>query len=572
MKNGTKRLIALAGCVCFFLISHPVHAGRYGYGGGGMGPGGGGGGMGPGPGGGGGSTTTYDNTFTSLHFSGSGNCAMCHNNIYDENGTDVSLETSWSSTVMAHASRDPFWLAKVSSEIARAPHLADVINDKCSRCHAPMANTEAAYQGDAPAILTDLQNPANIYYDAATDSVSCTLCHQITDSADLGTNAGFSGHYVIDTFANSVDRLIYGPYSDVFINPMRNMVSYTITYSPHIKESEICATCHNLRTPYVDAGGEIVSTPETEFPEQMPYSEWLASDYVDGQSCQDCHMTRTDGVIMSNRPMWLNTRRNDFATHGFVGANLLLLDILQNNQAELGSTVDNISQTIQKTEEMLQSAAAINLVDSSLASGILDFGLEVESFTGHKLPSGIPLRRLILHVTVTDARGRTVFESGRVNGDGSVTGVDSDLNQATFEPHHELITSEDQVQVYEAVMQNYEGGVTYTLLRAAEMLKDNRLLPAGFDKQTVPAEIGVRGAAFADGDFTGGSDVIRYRISGLKGSRFTVRAELVYQTVSYAFLQDLNLDATPEIASLSAMYQASPVKASQVAESTFVVR
>lgn len=574
MKNGTKRLIALAGCVCFFLISDPAHAGRYGYGGGGMGPGGGGGGMGPGPGGGGGggTTATYDNTFTSLHFSGSGNCAMCHNNIYDENGTDVSLETSWSSTVMAHASRDPFWRAKVSSEIARAPHLADIINDKCSRCHAPMANTEAAYYGDAPSILTDLQNPANIYYDAATDSVSCTLCHQITDSADLGTNAGFSGHYEIDTFASSVDRLIYGPYTDVFTGPMRNMVSYTITYSPHIKDSEICATCHNLRTPYVDAGGEIVSTPETEFPEQMVYSEWLASDYVDVQSCQDCHMTRTDGVIMANRPMWLSTQRNDFATHGFVGANLLLLDILQNNQAELGATVNNISQTIQKTEEMLQSAAAINLVDSSLNSGTLDFGLEVESFTGHKLPSGIPVRRLILHVTVTDARGRTVFESGRVNGDGSVTGVDSDINQAAFEPHYELITSEDQVQVYEAVMQNYEGGVTYTLLRSADMLKDNRLLPAGFDKQTVPAEIGVRGAAGADRDFTGGSDVIRYRISGLKGSRFTIRAELVYQTVSYAFLQDLNRDATPEIASVSAMYQASPVKASQVTESTFVVR
>jgi hypothetical protein len=41
--------------------------------------------------------------------------------------------------MMANATRDPFWQAKVRSELNRTPELSQAINDKCSRCHAPMA-------------------------------------------------------------------------------------------------------------------------------------------------------------------------------------------------------------------------------------------------------------------------------------------------------------------------------------------------------------------------------------------------------------------------------------------------
>lgn len=570
MMKGRKKYLTFAiGWTFLVALTGSGFAGMGGPGGHGMG---GGGGYGPGPGGGSGGTASYDTLFTTLHFSGSGNCKMCHNGLVDENGVDVSIETSWSSTVMAHASRDPVWRAKVSSELARNPGLAAVINEKCSRCHAPMANTEAVYHDDEINLFDGTLTPADPYYDAAMDGVSCTLCHQIADSVDLGTDAGFSGHYTVDTYPNPSDRRIYGPYDNVFAMPMLNMVSYTIAYSPHIKESTVCATCHNLRTPYVDEAGNIISTPATEFPEQMTYSEWLASDYPVRQSCQDCHMPRTNGVIMASRPMWLNTLRDDFATHKLVGGNTLLLDLLQNNAAELGATDANIPVTMQETEQMLQSAAAVELVSGSLANNILAFNLRVKNLSGHKLPTGTPLRRLILHVKVSDARGRTVFESGRINADGSVTGLDSDLNPATFEPHYELITAPDQVQAYEAVLADNLGAVTCTLLRAVDMVKDNRLLPTGFNKATVSPDIKVAGAARTDPDFTGGSDAIGFRLAGMKAARYTVTAELVYQPLSFAFLDDMSSDATPEIAALSSMYQASTAKSTPMTAATFQIK
>ncbi len=53
---------------------------------------------------------------------------------------------------------------------------------------------------------------------------------------------------------------------------------------------------------------------------------------------------------------------------------------------------------------------------------------------------------------------------------------------------------------------------TTGLLSAVKYLKDNRLLPRGFDKTTADAEIGVFGEARQDATFTGNGDRVRYRV------------------------------------------------------------
>ena len=88
-------------------------------------------------------------------------------------------------------------------------------------------------------------------------------------------------------------------------------------------------------------------------------------------------------------------------------------------------------------------------------------------------------------------------------------------------------------------MVNTDGEVTYTLLRAAGYLKDNRLLPVGFEKGSVEKSIGVFGKAQNDSNFQGGSDRITYKIpTKVAQGPFTVQADLLYTALSFSFLED----------------------------------
>ncbi len=132
---------------------------------------------------------------------------------------------------------------------------------------------------------------------------------------------------------------------------------------------------------------------------------------------------------------------------------------------------------------------------------------------------------------------------------GRIAGVESDSNPAGFEPHYDIITSADQVQSYETIMQDIDDELTYTLLEAATYRKDNRLLPAGMDKFSVPSTIEPQGDAMIDADFIGGSDLVHYRISGLIAGTYTIDARLNYQTMAYGFGQDLFNDVDePQVA------------------------
>jgi hypothetical protein len=99
--------------------------------------------------------------------------------------------------------------------------------------------------------------------------------------------------------------------------------------------------------------------------------------------------------------------------------------------------------------------------------------------------------------------------------------------------------------------------VTTALLSAVRYLKDNRLLPAGFDKSAADKDIAVHGGAFEDPDFTGAGDRVRYRVAlgGAQGP-FRIDVELWFQPVGFRWAENLRPYASEETRRFSRFYDA----------------
>ena len=262
-----------------------------------------------------------------------------------------------------------------------------------------------------------------------------------------------------------------------------------------------------------------------------------------GVECQTCHMPEADSpVVISKLPSGL-AQREPFMQHYFVGGNSIILNILKNNRDELAVTAseEHFETTLNNLMDLLTNETdSMTINEAELDNSMLTVNLSINQTVGHKFPTGFPSRRVWIHLVVTDASGNNVFESGKPNIDGSIVGCDADENASSYEPHYDLIYRPDQVQVYESIMLDVGGEVTYTLLKAAAYAKDNRLLPPGFDIENAVENIAIHGEARTDSNFIGGSDQIVYEVDtqGYSGP-FTISVELLYQTISYQFIRDL---------------------------------
>jgi hypothetical protein len=488
----------------------------------------------------------------------SGNCMACHSGLSDAGGADVSFDARWRASMHALAAVDPYWQASVSAEVVENPELSAVIENKCATCHMPLAWFDANANGETGFVLGEgFANSENPFHDLAMDAVSCTACHQIT-AENLGSAESYSGGFVIDAENTTFgERALYGPLpvSEQASNLMAQASGFTAVQSEHMADSAMCATCHTLYTPYLDANGEVAG----EFPEQMAYFEWQNSSYAESQACQDCHMPAVNEEILISTVM--GQPQPYLRLHTFTGANAFMLELTASNSEALSARAeeDQLISAISSSLNMLQSqTAVVEVLAATQVEGQLAFDVAVTSQTGHKFPTGFPSRRAWLHVTVLDASAVVVFESGAVDARGFIVGNDNDLDHGLFEPHYNLITSPDQVQIYETILGTTEGEVTTTLLYGASYLKDNRLLPAGFDLSAVIPETATHGLAAEDLDFIGGGDTLRYQVdvSGASGP-FTVMVELNYQSIGYRWAENLREYGTGETAIFMGMYDGS---------------
>ena len=482
---------------------------------------------------------TTDQDFK-IEFRTSARCVACHNGLHTKEGEDISIGFDWRASIMANSARDPYWQGSVRRESLDHPTSQAAIENECSTCHMPLTHFTARSEGREAQVFSHLPLGPLLGKDgAAADGVSCSVCHQ-AESDHLGMPESFSGNLTFASLNDPHNRPEYGPF-DVDKGHQRVMQSSTNGMVPqqaaHIRNAALCGSCHTLYTRALGPDGQQIGT----LPEQMPFLEWLHSDYKDRETCQQCHMPKV------NEPVAITAvygpLREGMHRHVFVGGNFLMQQMLNDYRVDLHTAAlsqELIAASARTIDFLKSQSARVTLEALSRQSGKLSLAVRVQNLTGHKLPTAYPSRRAWLHVLVQDRDGRTVFESGALNKDGSIADNDNDANPHHYEPHYREITNSQQVEIFEPILKDEHGNVTTGLLSAVGYLKDNRLLPTGFDKQTASGDIAVTGRAFDDPNFFGGSSTTRYVIdtNGHPGP-YHVRAELWYQPIGFRWAHNL---------------------------------
>lgn len=471
-------------------------------------------------------------------FQTSDRCIACHNGLTTSTGEDVSIGFDWRASVMANSSRDPYWQASVRRESIDHAPATPVIEDTCSRCHMPMARYDAKVHGKRGEIFSNF--PFTSHRDGgslAEDGVSCAMCHQLS-AQKLGTPETFTGNFIVDSPDLSGEHHEYGPYAidQGHTRVMKTSTEgFTPTQAEHIRQAALCASCHTLITEALDAGGKEIG----RLPEQVPYQEWLHSDYKDSRTCQSCHMPVAPEPVSITRVFG---EPRQLSRHVFVGGNFFLQRVLNryHDELDVAALPQELEAASNRTLQFLGSQAArVTIGDVTVGGGRLHANVTVENLGGHKLPTAYPARRVWLHVVVRDRGGRVAFESGALRPDGSIAGNDNDADKTKFEPHYREITSADQVEIFESILGDINGQVTTGLLNGVRYLKDNRLLPHGFDKRTAEADIAVHGDAADDPNFSGGGTRVAYSVPVQGDGPFTVEVELLYQPIGFRWAQNL---------------------------------
>ena len=475
-----------------------------------------------------------------VSFQTASECMACHNSLTTSGGEDVSIGVSWRASMMAHSSRDPYWLAAVRRETVDHPTHTAAIEDECSICHMPMTTYPARAAGRLGRVFEHLasRDRGDIPNAFAADGVSCTVCHQIT-AARLGTPESFTGGYVLSVTQPRQAALMFGPFQmdEGRRHVMRSATGVEPAEGLHVRQSELCATCHTLFTQPLDGDRRAIG----RLPEQVPFLEWQHSAYRTSRSCQDCHMPPVEEPTPIASVV--GELREGLGRHTFLGGNFFMLRMLNRYRQDLGVTAPSheLEVSASATERQLQrNTATVTITEAAKTASNTTFTVVVENLTGHKLPTGYPSRRAWLHVTVRDRFGRLAFESGAAAPTGAIAGNDHDADGIRYEPHYAEIRSTDQVQIYESVMVDGQGAPTTGLLRGVRYAKDNRLLPRGFNKETASADVAIHGGAVADADFGAGGDGVRYVLTLPDLEQpLTIQAELRFQTIGYRWAQNL---------------------------------
>jgi hypothetical protein len=273
------------------------------------------------------------------------NCGNCHSRIYGE----------WSNDAHSRSAVNPILRTMYEGTDMlgrpRGPGYRLDWSDEgnCASCHAPIAALRLNMN------LNELQG-------VDRTGVSCDLCHKVKDvGPDLNVPNLAEVNFMRPPKGS---KLIFGPFDDAtFISEVPDF-----SHSPLFKSSRFCAVCHD---------GSFWGVPVYE-----TFTEWQNSQYNKlGIQCQACHMQSTGEFnIFADKEHGGKTRLPaDIASHRMMG---------------------------EKPEELLRSAVAME-TSATIKDQLLVVTVKITNVgAGHDVPTGQPMRNLILVIACEDGSAR----------------------------------------------------------------------------------------------------------------------------------------------------------------------
>jgi hypothetical protein len=352
----------------------------------------------------------------------------------------------------------------------------------CTRCHAPAGYVELTSAGTTFS-FPDLTHGAAPESVIGRDGVTCSLCHQI-EPAGLGTPTSFTGGYVIGE-----SRTIFGPHDDPFTMPMQNRVDYTPVASAHTRESGLCGSCHTVVTRSLDSKG---APTGPELLEQGPFVEWSVSSYAQpgGQSCQSCHMPSVDddgdeiATVLATRPPNRLVSRSPIGRHDFAGANAFMLRLLagERDWAGIETSSEALLAQAERAEASLRTAATVAVARAERTAAGITVRIRVKNLHRAQAADGVSVAA---HVAACPRRRRAGQRRLRVRrasrrAHRRFFGRDRrpDAHRAPSPRNARRLVRDADLG---AVPGDAQGASATTLLDATRYLKDERILPLGFD-------------------------------------------------------------------------------------------
>lgn len=273
-------------------------------------------------------------------------CIKCHPGIVSE----------WERSSHAASAKNPLFLAVLSGrnrdgQLTGAPgYRLDFpeSSGNCAACHAPLLALREPFGSDPTRARG-----------ATLDGIACDFCHKVhrTKVDDSGGRPGVL----------SMSLLRPPPGKDLFLGPLDDVIAGPDAFNPRYRDSEYCAPCHHGTFWNVRVYSE--------------FEEWAASSYARrGVQCQDCHMKGRD------EPRRFAPERK--------GA-------IIRDPATLSSHV----QFGVRDSAFMRAAVDLKVEAAVMGNEVVVRARVWNVKAGHHLPTGSPMRNMVLLVEAVDAKG-----------------------------------------------------------------------------------------------------------------------------------------------------------------------